>query len=491
MASATCINALRQTTKSTASKTNVSKYTTCGITKPSLSKSSAPSFSTQLAHRGFQSKSAHQISRRHESPRISQNISASADAAVPAETPPPAKPAKKPRLPALDSVRFFLIAYIATGHFVACATKDVTILTFFTQINVVVGAFFVLSGYVAGYVATELGKYEASPRIKPAHKYIIGRIFGYYPLYFFVQLLFGAMFVYADNLYNGPIATMWHAFLTFTLSQAWFPAHAELWNAPTWFLSALTFAMVVVPFALPTIATWTKRNLKLAFGVLTGLSLVAKLAYSYDLGVWTILEGMTLPKLHPNLMFWNITRFHPFYALLEVLMGVVACRLVMLDGVDGDTEDKKPPASAAVVALGMVGVLVARTFSWLSLNDPLTRVLIFLPLFTIFLMRVHRQTVYNGGKGFAGLMAAKPLVYLGNISFPIYIIHGPLGQLFYKKAVATKVFGFVFTKYPWFFGCYALITLVCAMALHHGFVMNPTVQTWTKSVMDKVAKKLE
>lgn len=29
--------------------------------------------------------------------------------------------------------------------------------------------------------------------------------------------------------------------------QAWFPAHAEIWNAPTWFLSALTFAMIVLP----------------------------------------------------------------------------------------------------------------------------------------------------------------------------------------------------------------------------------------------------
>ncbi len=30
-------------------------------------------------------------------------------------------------------------------------------------------------------------------------------------------------------------------------AQAWFPAHAEIWNAPTWFLSALTFAMIVLP----------------------------------------------------------------------------------------------------------------------------------------------------------------------------------------------------------------------------------------------------
>ena len=37
-----------------------------------------------------------------------------------------------------------------------------------------------------------------------------------------------------------------------------------------------------------------------------------------------------------------------------------------------------------------------------------------------------------------------PLVcasYLGTLSFPIFIVHGALGQLFYKKIVATKVGG--------------------------------------------------
>ena len=45
---------------------------------------------------------------------------------------------KKPRLPALDSVRFFLITYISVGHFIACATKNALALAAFSQVNVVV-----------------------------------------------------------------------------------------------------------------------------------------------------------------------------------------------------------------------------------------------------------------------------------------------------------------------------------------------------------------
>ena len=77
------------------------------------------------------------------------------------EGPVQAPPARA-RLAAL-----LLIAYIAVGHFVAFATRDPFLLRLLTQVNVWVGPFFVLSGYVAGYTATELGKYEASPRVKP------------------------------------------------------------------------------------------------------------------------------------------------------------------------------------------------------------------------------------------------------------------------------------------------------------------------------------
>lgn len=251
----------------------------------------------------------------------------------------------------------------------------------------------------------QLGKYQASPRVKPAGAYTVARVAGYYPLFALVQLLFGAMFAFADYTYNGPIATAAHALMSATLVQAWFPAHAEIWNAPTWFLSALTFAMVVLPHVLPAVAEMRKRGLRKLLAGLTITSLVAKLAYSYDLKAWTLLEGFLAPKLHPNLMFWNVTRFHPFYALLEVLIGVAACRLVMLEGVDDEgnpTQEATKPAlggSAVLPALGLLGITLARAAGVLTLNDPLTRGLLFVPLFTVLVMNLHRNTLKVRGVG--------------------------------------------------------------------------------------------
>jgi peptidoglycan/LPS O-acetylase OafA/YrhL len=386
-----------------------------------------------------------QVSFRNAAPgatflRSGRGLAASAaaaggDAAPAAATPAPAaepaaaKPAKasKARLPSLDSLRFFLIAYIAVGHFVSFATKDALLLRLMTQVNVWVGAFFVLSGYVAGYTATEQAKYEASPRIKPAGAYSVARIMGYYPLFFLVQLLFGAMFVFVDNKFNGPITAAAHGLMSSALVQAWFPAHAEIWNAPTWFLSALTFAMVVLPHVLPAIASMRKAGLKKLFAALTFFSLLGKLAYSYDLNAWTLLEGMTSARTHPNNIFWNLTRFHPFYALLEVLMGVAAARMVMVEGVDDEGKPldtpPKPAGSALLPALGLLAITAARALGWLQLNDPLTRGLLFTPLFTLLVVRLHRNTL-AGAKGLTKLLAHPLLTYLGTISFPIFILHG-------------------------------------------------------------------
>ena len=165
--------------------------------------------------------------------------------------------AKKPRLPALDSIRFFLIAYIGVGHFIACATRETSTLAALSQVNVVVGAFFVLSGYVAAYTTTKLGRYEAQmERLRPSPKYFISRVMGFYPLYFVVNALFAPMFFYVDSFYNGPVAAAVHGLMTFTLTQSWFPMHAGLWNAPSWFLSSFVFCLAALPFALPSIAVF-------------------------------------------------------------------------------------------------------------------------------------------------------------------------------------------------------------------------------------------
>ena len=61
------------------------------------------------------------------------------------------------------------------------------------QINVVVGAFFVISGYVAAYTTTELGQRKGSKRLDNAVEFVVTRIMGHWPLHLVVLLIFSPM----------------------------------------------------------------------------------------------------------------------------------------------------------------------------------------------------------------------------------------------------------------------------------------------------------
>lgn len=398
-------------------------------------------------------------------------------------------PKKKPRIDAFDSLRFFLIAYIASGHFIHTATKNPFVLSLISQINVVVGAFFVLSGYVAAYTTTELGerKYNAARLDNPV-QFTVSRIMGFWPLHMLVLLIFSPMFFWVDATYKGPLVAAWHGLISSSLLSSWFPLSAEVWNAPTWFLSALSFCLMVLSYALKVLAVQSKSQLRRSLAILAGLSFLPRLAYSYDLNAWGIMEGMLSARTHPNYALFNSLRFSPLGALLEVLMGAAACRLVMLD----KDEETKETGSTILPLVGMIGILVLRASGVIAINDMIVRSLFFIPLFIKFLMRLHRESV--------GPDSSKKLIpkflnlglfkWLGGISFPIFIVHGPLGQLFYKKAVATKLFGGSLARIPGFFGVYWATVIASAFLLNKFFVQNKKVQEVSKSLSGWICNKL-
>ena len=88
---------------------------------------------------------------------------------------------------------------------------------------------------------------------------------------------------------------------------------------------------------------------------------------------------------------------HHFFS--QVLIGAAAARLVMIDGLetegkgDGNQNKKRLQSSALWPLILMVATIFARSLGLLQLNDALTRGFIFIPLFTIFLMRLHRNSI--------------------------------------------------------------------------------------------------
>jgi peptidoglycan/LPS O-acetylase OafA/YrhL len=363
-------------------------------------------------------------------------------------------------------------------------------LKFFAQINITVGAFFALSGYVTAYTSTEVGQRAASPKLTdtPSQKWWLSKIMGYYSMHWLVLLLFSPMFIYSDVTVKGWPYAIFHGILSATLTQAWFPMHSEVWNAPTWFLSSITFSTAIMPFSLPKIATMDKRALRKTAGWLFLVNLLPVLGYVYDHNVWGLVEGMTPPKKHPALAVFNAQRFHPVFNVAEILMGVVACRLAMLDSLENKDKPLKTNwLSTALPFAGLVGILAGRAAELVpDCSDLLVRSVLFTPLFLKFVMGSHRNAVAGEKDPLSGLLSNKALVWLGGLSFPIYIVHGPLGQVFYKKLIAGKLWGGVL-KGPGYFALYLGSVFISALLLQTLFLQNKAVGNWSKKKVEQFA----
>jgi peptidoglycan/LPS O-acetylase OafA/YrhL len=102
-------------------------------------------------------------------------------------------------------------------------------------------------------------------------------------------------------------------------------------------------------------------------------------------------------------------------------------------------------------------------------------------------MALHRNTVNKKvSDPLVGFLSNKVLVWLGNLAFPVFVVHGPMGQVFYKKLIATKLFGKVLEG-PAYFGVYLLSTLTMAYIMQKLVLQNKAVGDWSKKTVDSLS----
>lgn len=246
------------------------------------------------------------------------------------------------------------------------------------------------------------------------------------------------------------------------------------------FIYCNRFGMFGSSTASKCISCRGRKGLQKLLAALWGVSLLQKVSYSETARFHSSKEHPVDGKVMMPLI-WNLTRFHPIWALFEMTTGIIAARHVMLD----TEEDKRnKPMNPIWLFLAAYSSLALRLTKY-DFNDAIIRGVLFVPLFTEFLTAMHRDALTAQPSAITRFFGCKIMATLGSLAFPMFIVHGPIGQIFYKKAIAKKLWGKPMPHA--FFPFYLAICLGLSHLVNEHFVKNKKVGAFAGKVAQKLA----
>ncbi len=349
----------------------------------------------------------------------------------------------RPGIPALTSLRFFAALWIVLFHIreIGLWRGGPALYRAVISLGYLgVSLFFVLSGFILVYVYA--GRAVSKRRFWQA------RFARVYPAYLFSLLLTAPSIV--GML---PILRLTHgspavAIASFPLLlEAWLPRDLFFWNVVAWSLSVEVFFYFVFPFALPLLERTSNQALRL--WLLGAWLLSLSITFTYFL---RRPDGAAWPNSQDNFLFWlNVVRFNPLVRLPEFLLGMGAGMVFL--------RARSQPRSWPVLAgLGLlvIGVIFQRWIPYPVMHSGLLG-----PAFALLIYGFAARPVWSG------LLAAKPLVLLGEASYSLYLLH--------VFPIALMVFAFHLDQSPhlaFVIGLYLVAVLLASIGVYLG-LENP------------------
>jgi peptidoglycan/LPS O-acetylase OafA/YrhL len=277
---------------------------------------------------------------------------------------------KKHRFAELDSLRFFFASAVVAGHTVGWESSV-------PKGYLAVDFFFLLSGFVLTHFIV-----EATPTYL---RFAANRIARLVPLHLLSLIFFAAVLKFAWSAPINGLDLLWNAaLLTFVAPSA------QIFNWPAW-----------------SIATELVWNIALFHFIVSRRLILPAAAIVSIIVVFAIMGSIVWTAEFPS----------PFQQNFRCVFGLMAGYLTYEMHVQMRTPQfRKSKISALFSGISML-LLAVFLFGppWNLLN-----------LATILVMPVVILSVTAKPNAVASLLAMRPLPYLGELSFSIYLLHAPL-----------------------------------------------------------------
>lgn len=306
--------------------------------------------------------------------------------------------------------------------------------------------FFVLSGFILVYT---YGPVDGRPI--DARRFFIARAARLFPVYLASLLIAVPEFLRTVMPPGGGRALPWTdvalaATTTPLMLQAWFPRSGCYWNCPAWSLSAEAFFYLLFPFFAALLYARRASTVLLATA-----------------GAWVLALGFALlrasPTAWPGSAGWFGSLAHslttPVFRLPEFLLGLAIGRWYLDRRMRGERLQPVAGLISALIAGCTIVAVAARSVP--VPVDPVLAVLL-LPLFALLILGLAER-------GNRGLLARPAAMMLGESSYALYLIHGPMHV--YVLGAARRVVPGSLTANPWMvFWAYLLLVIGVSFLLY-------------------------
>lgn len=352
------------------------------------------------------------------------------------------------KLPQLTCTRFVAAMGIVFLHYAAPTLTKLspTLGAPLHYINSFVSYFFLLSGFIL--VVSSSAK-SGTPNNR---QFWINRFARVYPLYLFAFLLTvavvaifaGSSFLYVGNSFLKP------ALSSVLLAQAWLPDYAYYLNYPSWSLSVEALFYALFPFLFQALSRLSTRTL---IWVATGFWGSNQLVHVY------------LKTAGFSAAFTNA---FPVFHLATFVMGVCLGIAFMRHSAYLMAHTGRITAGLLAATLLTSYLIVSRSVLVRDFEAGL-----FAPVFALIILYLCTRT-----NGLTRLFSHPKAVYLGEISYGVYILQAPVAMLV-RQFNKTYLHGSVFVTF-----LLLVVILLPVSALCYEWLEKPC-QRWLRQVSSR------